>query len=134
MFTIYYLEGCPYSQNAIYKMIELNNSKLSRTDIQKLENEDFSKINKKKGLKVPFKINFVTYNTMDKVKKQLKTQTFPQIYYSDLTRSTKKSHIGGSDDLEHFIDTMKRIKVLEQSLVKKGITRKSLDTISRQMI
>ena len=87
---IYSLGGCPFSKKA-EKML--------------------------KTYKIEHHLIRVTQKNKEKFKKELKKETFPQIYLQK-NGNTKDISIGGSSELENYIDILNLIKENDISLSK----------------
>lgn len=91
---IYSLIGCPYSQKAV-------------------------KILKAYGIKHTI-IRIKNNDKKEEIKKELKVDTFPQIYIQKDNKSNKQRNIsiGGCSDLENYIDILHFIKENGMTLTK----------------
>jgi glutaredoxin len=127
MIYIYYLDGCYYSNNALQQMIQLNKSKLTSKEIDKLNNQDFVFLKKKKNLKVPFNVELVYHRNKSAYKRKNKMMTFPQIFNIEGKRRTK---IGGNDDIEQLFSEIRYRKQIETKIKNKGLSKKTIDRIS----
>ena len=91
---IYSLTGCPYSQKAV-------------------------KILKAYGIKHSI-VHVKNNSKKEDIKKELKVDTFPQIYIQKDMKSNKQRNIsiGGCSDLENYIDILHLIKENGMTLTK----------------
>lgn len=81
MIEIYVLEGCPYCNHALNI---LKNNKIKHIS------------------------TIVPYNKKDEYKKKHSMETFPQIFIKNAGK--KKQKIGGSSDLDNYINLINNIK------------------------
>lgn len=127
MIYIYFLDGCYYSNNALQQMIHMNRSKFTSREMDKLNNQDFNFLKKKKNLKVPFNVELVYHNNKNTYKRKNKMTTFPQIFNIEGKRRTK---IGGNDDMEELFSEIRYRKQIETKIKQKGLSKQAIDRLS----